>query len=229
MRGGTLKAEERAGRPLEECLSLYDPAYRRHSPGARVAMSLLRLAQAVKRLSLAEGADAGLTPVQAQTLLFVRYTKPFLTTISRLAGALGTTHATAVGVVDGLARRGLLERTPNPADGRSSLLRLTPAGEEACRRLARWTHVLEETVDGLPPEEIAALERSLGALVWSLRAAGHLQVAEPCRGCYYFHENARPGSPEPHRCALIEAYLSEQESRLDCPDHLPAALSGAAQ
>jgi hypothetical protein len=132
-----------------------------------------------------------------------------------------------VGVVDGLIARGLLRKEPNPADRRSTLLRLTAAGGAACRRLERWGHTLEESVGQLGPAELAALERGLGALVWSLRAAGHLQVAEPCRGCAYFHENARPGSLEPHRCALIEGFLSESDSRLTCPDHLPAALDRA--
>jgi DNA-binding MarR family transcriptional regulator len=200
-----------------------DPDHRRLRLGARVAMAILRLAQAVKKLSLEESADAGLTPVQAQTLLFIRYTKPFLATIGNLAGALGTTHVTAIGVVNGLAARSLVQRLPNPADRRSSLLRLTAAGQETCRRLERWQHTLEESVGALDPADVAALERGLGAVVWTLRAAGHLQVAEPCRGCVHFQENARPGNVEPHRCALIEAYLSEADSRLDCPDHVPHA------
>jgi DNA-binding MarR family transcriptional regulator len=193
-----------------------------------VALALLRLGQAVKKISAAEGTEAGLTPAQAQTLLFIRYTKPFLATVGNLATALGTTHVTAIGVVAGLAARGFVEKAPNPADRRSTLLRLTPAGEETCRRLERWGHVLEESVGQLPPDELAALERGLGALVWTLRAAGHLQVAEPCRGCFYFRENARPGAAEPHRCALIDAYVSERDSRLDCPDHLPLALLSAS-
>jgi DNA-binding MarR family transcriptional regulator len=103
-------------------VSIYDPEQRRTSPAARVGMAILRMSQATKKLSLAEAEGEGLTPVQAQTLLFVRYTKPFLTSVGRLAAALGTTHVTALGVVNGLTRRGLLKKEPSELDRRVTLL-----------------------------------------------------------------------------------------------------------
>uniref|UniRef100_A0A7C2WHK8 MarR family transcriptional regulator n=1 Tax=Thermorudis sp. TaxID=1969470 RepID=A0A7C2WHK8_9BACT len=205
-------------------MTIYDPLYRRESRAARVGMALLRLSQAVKALTAAEVAGTGLTPVQAQALLFVRYTKPFLASVGRLAEALGVTHVTAIGVLDGLVRHGLVQKAPSPFDRRVTLLRLTPAGEDVCQRLSRFGHTLEEALAQLDELELEALERSLGAVVWSLREAGVLQVAEPCRGCIHFQENAVPGSPEPHRCSLIQRYLSEADARLACPDFTPAPL-----
>lgn len=203
-------------------MTIYHPFYRRGSRAARVGMALLRLSQAVKALTTAEAVELGLTPVQAQALLFVRYTKPFLASVGKLAEALGVTHVTAIGVLDGLVRHGLVEKTASPLDRRVTLLRLTPAGEEVCQRLSRFGHTLEEALAKLGDADMEALERGLGALVWSLREAGVLQVAEPCRGCVHFQENAAPGSPEPHRCKLIQRYLSEAESELACPDYTPS-------
>jgi DNA-binding MarR family transcriptional regulator len=202
-------------------MSAFDASRREARASARVTMALLRLSQAVKKLTTAEAEEAGLTPVQAQTLLFVRHTKTFLASVGRLAAALGTTHVTAIGVVDGLVRRGLLIKQPSSVDRRVTLLRLTPAGEETCRRIERFGHTIEEALAGLDDAGLAALDVHLGALIWSLRAAGALQVAEPCRGCVHFHEDAAPGTPEPHRCALIQRFLSEAEARRDCPDHTP--------
>lgn len=208
---------------------MYDPEHRRDSPSARVGMAILRMSQAVKRLSLAEAEGEGLTPVQAQTLLFVRHTKSFLASIGRLAAALSTTHVTAVGVVDGLIRRGFLIKEPSPDDRRITLLRLTPEGKRICRSLDRFGHTLEKALNQLEEKELSALEQQLGALVWSLRAAGALQVAEPCRGCMHFCENAAPDTAEPHHCRLIQRFLSEEESRLDCPDHTPISSGNAAE
>ncbi len=190
----------------------------------RLTTALLRIGQATRAISLEEARESGLTPVQAQTLLFVRRTKSFATTVGNLARALGSTHASAVGVVDVLVGRGLLAREQSAEDRRRTLLRLTPEGEKVCRRLVRWGHLLEESLSGLSEEERAALERGLGAVVWSLRAAGHLEVAEPCRGCVYFEEDAAPGSAEPHHCRLIERFISEEEALRDCPEHTPADL-----
>lgn len=189
----------------------------------RVAMALLRLSQAIKRIGIADARPAGLTPVQVQTLLFVRRTKSFLATVGNLAAHLGTSHPTAVEVVNALVARGLVAKRPDPRDRRVTLLALTPAGEHACDRLDHWLGSLEQHLTRLDAPELAALERGLGAVVRSLQAAGLLVVGAPCRGCVHFREDADPGSPEPHYCALIRRYLSEEEAAKDCPDHTPAA------
>lgn len=210
-------------------LTVYDPAHRRRSRAARVAMALLRLSQAIKALTTAEVSGSGLTPVQSQALLFVRYTKPFLASVGRLAEALGVTHVTALGVIDGLVRHGLVEKVPSPHDRRVTLLRLTPAGEDVCRRLEHFGHLLEDVLADLDTAELERLELGLGALVWKLRDAGVLQVAEPCRGCVHFAENVAPGTEEPHRCRLIQRYLSERDAALACPDFTPAGTTGSAR
>jgi DNA-binding MarR family transcriptional regulator len=186
-------------------------------------MALLRIGQATRAIGLEEARAVGLTPVQAQTLLWVRRTKSFATTVGGLARHLGASHASAVGVVDALVGRGLLRRQAGERDRRVTLLRLTEAGEESCRRLARWGHLLAEALAPLPAAERATLERGLGGVVWSLRAAGFLEVAEPCRGCAFFEEDAAPGAAAPHRCRLIDGFLSEAEALKDCPDHTPVA------
>ncbi|MBE3590512.1 MAG: winged helix-turn-helix transcriptional regulator [Firmicutes bacterium] len=186
-------------------------------------MALLRLSQAVKRIGIADARPAGLTPVQAQTLFFVRRTKSFLTTIGNLAAHLGTSHPTAVEVVNGLVARGLVVKRPDPRDRRVTLLALTPAGEEACARLDHWLDSLEEHLSGLDAEALDALERGLGAVIRSLQRAGLLVVGAPCRGCVHFREDAAAGAAEPHYCALIRRHVSEAEAAKDCPDHTPAA------
>ncbi len=188
-----------------------------------MTLALLRIGQATRAIALAEARAAGLTPVQAQTLLFVKQTKSFATSVGRLAAHLGATHASAVGVVDGLVARGLLAREPDAHDRRVSLLRLTPAGEDACQRLTDWGGRLAAALEGLSAEERALLERGRGAVVGSLRSAGYLAVGEPCRGCAYFREGAAASSPEPHYCALIQRFLSAEEAAKDCPDHTPPA------
>lgn len=192
----------------------------------RLTMALLRIGQATRSIALEEAREVGLTPVQAQALLFVKRTKSFATSVGRLAAHLGATHASTVGVVDGLVARGLLVREPDSRDRRVTLLRLTSAGETACDRLMQWGHLLTEALAGLSADERTQLERGLGAVVSSLRAAGHLAVGEPCQGCFFFRKNAAPGAAEPHYCTLIARFLSEDEAGKDCPDHRPVAPDG---
>jgi DNA-binding MarR family transcriptional regulator len=188
-----------------------------------LTLALLRIGQATRSVALDDARAVGLTPVQAQTLLFIQRTKPFATTVQQLAATLGSTHASAVGVVDGLVGRGLVQRETSSVDRRVTLLRLTPEGRASCEQLTSWGQELTVALTQLTPEERATLERGLGAVIASLRAAGHLSVAEPCRGCVFFSENAAPAAAEPHHCALLRRHLSEAEAQLDCPEHTAPA------
>jgi MarR family multiple antibiotic resistance transcriptional regulator len=68
--------------------------------------------------------------------------------------------------VDRLEKEGWLERRPNPANRRSSLLVLTPAGESVVSRAEPvWQAAIKEILGrAITPEVLAALSPVLGAL-----------------------------------------------------------------
>jgi len=188
-----------------------------------VLASLLRLSRALEA-TLREGAGGlGLTPAQAETLRFAGRIRPDMATVGQLARVLGVRHATAVGICEPLIERGLIERRPHPYDGRRRVLALTRSGRALLGRLERVTAALREELEGLDRGSLERLELGLGALVAGLQRSGALVVAAPCAGCVHFRPNAAAGTSAPHRCALIERYLSEAESRMLCPEHTPAA------
>jgi DNA-binding MarR family transcriptional regulator len=56
-------------------------------------------------------------------------------------------------IVNRLERLKLVERTPDPADGRSSWVRLTPEGVGTAEETIRaWAAVQEQLLSGMPPE-----------------------------------------------------------------------------
>jgi DNA-binding MarR family transcriptional regulator len=79
-------------------------------------------------------------------------------TVRELVAATAQRPSTLTGVLDRLERRGLVERAANPADRRSVLVRLTPAGRTPAARVAAAFGAFE---DRLPADEV---RRLLGAL-----------------------------------------------------------------
>jgi DNA-binding MarR family transcriptional regulator len=75
-------------------------------------------------------------------------------TVRQLVAATAQRPSTLTGVLDRLERRSLIERTPNPADRRSVLVRLTPSGRAAAARVARAFAVLERR---LPADDVRRL------------------------------------------------------------------------
>jgi MarR family transcriptional regulator, organic hydroperoxide resistance regulator len=86
-------------------------------------------------------------------------------TVRALGQASGQRPSTLTGVLDRLERRGLVERRPNPADRRSTLIALTRPGRAAAREVA---DAFERVAGRLPAETAAEAQRLLGALERSL-------------------------------------------------------------
>jgi len=81
---------------------------------------------------------------------------------SALAGELGLAQRSVTQAVEGLARDGLVERTPDPDDGRAKLVAMTTAGAAA---LATSTdageHLLQQIFGALSPKQLADLDAML--------------------------------------------------------------------
>jgi DNA-binding MarR family transcriptional regulator len=86
--------------------------------------------------------------------------------VADLAAAFALGVGTTSKIVDRVEKEGWLERHPNPANRRSSLLALTPAGEAAVSRAEpAWQAALHELLSGaVTPEQLTALSEALGAL-----------------------------------------------------------------
>ena len=98
-------------------------------------------------------------------------------TVDTLAGGLRLSHSRTVRVIDRLEAEGLALRERDPADGRSVLVRLTPAGERAGEAvLAARAATLSQALRGLEPGERRAFaelaERVLAELTTGRRSAG---------------------------------------------------------
>jgi DNA-binding MarR family transcriptional regulator len=117
--------------------------------------------------------EAAGVPIEEYSLVsFVGFLEPV--TPTDLARASGITRTTLRDAVARAVERGHLEQAPNPADARSHLLRLTPAGRRLLQRglpaVHRALHRLE-----------AALDRPLDEYeetVWRLRRTLERLVGE---------------------------------------------------
>jgi DNA-binding MarR family transcriptional regulator len=124
---------------------------------ARLRMAIVRTARRLRQE--AAGAVGELTPTSAAALATVERHGPL--TPSELAGIERVKRPTATRTLRVLAEAGLVERTPDPDDGRSALLSVTPAGRERLRRLrGRKNAYLARRMRGLPGDDVRTLERA---------------------------------------------------------------------
>jgi DNA-binding MarR family transcriptional regulator len=125
----------------------------------------VRLRLAITRTSrrLRQESSQGLSPSLTSALATVDTHGPL--TPSELAKRERIQRPTATRLVGRLEELGVLQRTPDPQDRRSSLLSVTPEGHALMEELRqRKTAYLAARLERLDPDERAALDRAAGIL-----------------------------------------------------------------
>jgi len=119
------------------------------------------IARLARRMRQSAGGD--LSPTQGAALNTIACHGPL--TPSELAGREKIQRPTATRVLARLEEAGLVARTADPADRRSSLVAVTASGDAllAASR-ERKDLYLAERLDQLSPSELAVLERAAGIL-----------------------------------------------------------------
>jgi DNA-binding MarR family transcriptional regulator len=133
----------------------------------------VRLRHVIARTArrLRQEAGSGLTPSQSAALATIDRHGPL--TPSELADRERIKRPTATRVIAWLEEAGLVDRTRDPQDGRSSLVALAPAGRELLTRLrTRKDAYLARRLRELDAEERATLDRAAAILERVLEGEG---------------------------------------------------------
>jgi DNA-binding MarR family transcriptional regulator len=138
---------------------------------------LARLAQAelFARLAAAGLSPAGVAPMHVTASIEADGSR-----LSELAAGARMTLPAMSELVDDLERLGMVERRPDPSDGRAKLIVLTEAGWEAKRTALRVIGEIEaEFAQRVGPNRFEAAARTLDHLLRSLDGASRNGQAHP--------------------------------------------------
>ena len=121
----------------------------------------LTIVRTARRMRQESGTD--LSPSLTAALSTVERHGPLIA--SELAARERIQRPTATRVLARLEEQGLIERMPDPRDGRSSLVTATKAGRELLAELrTRKTAYLAARIEMLTPDERATLDRAADIL-----------------------------------------------------------------
>ena len=124
---------------------------------ARLRFAIVRTARRLRQEAAGPGTE--LSPTAASTLATVERHGPL--TPSELADFERIKRPTATRTLGLLEQAGLLDRAPDPTDGRSSLVSVNAAGRERLRRLrGRKNAYLARRMRDLPEADVVTLERA---------------------------------------------------------------------
>lgn len=149
--------------------------------------------QAIRQLSLRHRTRAaallaplGLHPGQEVLLLELARTGPRIQ--AQLSEALGCEPPSITLMVRKLEDSGLICRKSAPSDGRASIVELTDSGKALAEQVKQlWCTLAEETVNGLPTQDVANLPGILKAVTDNVDTrfqgddSGRVRYARPRR------------------------------------------------
>jgi DNA-binding MarR family transcriptional regulator len=135
---------------------------------ARLRLAIVRTARRLRQEAVGTGGSE-LTPTAASALASVERHGPL--TPSELAEIERVKRPTATRVLRVLTDAGLVDRAPDPDDGRSALVSVSAAGRERLRRLrGRKNAYLARRMRDLPADDVRTLERAATILEGILEA-----------------------------------------------------------
>ena len=179
---------------------------------AKIAMGMERLSTVFRAALWEEAKQSGLSPLQAQILLFIASHAQPLNRISHLAKEFAITKATVSDAVRVLLEKKLLKKQAGD-DARACSLHLTARGRKHTQKLSVFTRCFDEVLTDIPAEEAKKIWEGLLLLIGHLQATAMIPL-RMCLNCEHYRKHNGAAY-----CHLLQQPLQLNDLRLDCPEH----------
>ena len=186
-----------------------------------LALALARIGTVMKSLAWNTAEPLGINPTQGQILAHLAARGP--SRVSDLAAGLGVSQPTLSDAAAALLRKGMLERRPDPGDGRAVRLHLTEQGSAVAEMAGSPSPVMLSALEQLSPRDRDGMQRGLVGLIRALQIAQAIPVQRMCVNCAHFRPNTHDDAARPHHCAFVDAAFGDAALRIDCGDHEDAS------
>lgn len=185
---------------------------------ARVFEGLERIATAIRADDWSRARAAGVNPTQL-AILDILEGRPAGLAVRDLATQLGVSQPTATDSILALERKGLVEKRPEPGDGRSQRVQITPAGLSVQMAGAASPGAVAQAAASLPADQQEQLLLLAISLIRQLQDRDAIPIQRMCVSCRHFRPYAHADAARPHHCNFVDAAFGQQDLRIDCREH----------
>lgn len=199
---------------------VFDLNYQHDDVDSKLTAGFERLSQALRVMLWDEAKREGLSPIQVQTLVQLKYHGVEERRVSALAARFDLTKPTVSDAVKALEAKGLVKRTVDSQDARAFILELTEAGAEVTHKVERWAERTRAALANLDSEAKQDTLLLVMSLIETLQGMGVITVARMCKTCRFLRVDSQGDTP--YYCALLEQPLHRGSLRVDCPEHKAA-------
>ena len=137
-----------------------------------LALKLKMIDDCIKKKANNDLVEMDLTIVQHRTLVYLVRQPEHAAELKAIEREFRVSQPTVAGIAQRLEAKGYVEALGHPTDKRVKLIRLTPQGEELCRR--SWEKMktrMDGMTAGLSQEDLSELDRLLDVVYRNIEAA----------------------------------------------------------
>lgn len=185
---------------------------------ARIVEGLERIATALKSDDWSRAQAAGVNPTQLSILKALAGRHAGLS-VKDLSSVLGVSQPTATDSILALERKSLVEKRPDPADGRAVRVVITDVGKAVVRSGSEAAGAVGQATAALGDADQEELLVQLVSVIRQLQERGSIPIQRMCVGCRHFRPYAHDDAARPHHCNFVDAAFGQQDLRIDCRDH----------
>jgi len=137
--------------------SPFDPDFQHDEVRAKLVASVEKVNQGFRSLLWQEATSHGLSPIQIQLIVYLRFHESIDCRVGNLASQFDLTVATISGVLSTLVKKELVIKKFDPDDRRARVIHLTARGSNTADRLAAWADIVMNFLKGSSSEFVCYL------------------------------------------------------------------------
>ena len=179
----------------------------------KIVVGLERISEAFRVLLWEQGKMHGLSPIQIQILIFIKYHPDHLCGVSYLAKEFNMTKPTISDTVKSLNSKELISKRKGGMDSRSQVISLTEKGLDMVSKIENFAQPITKKVASLNHDEQSSLLSGILSIIHQLNQSGIISVQRTCYACKFYQKTS-----DNHYCNLLKSNLKNHELRVDCPE-----------
>ncbi len=195
--------------------SPFDLKNQHNNTDYKVTMLISKLSDFFRQSLWSKAQPLGISPIQVQILLFIKYHNLRWNKVSHLAKEFQMTKATISDSVRVLLKKQLLEKVTVEEDKRSFYLKLTSLAEKITEEAEGFTDNLESALSQLGSSKKGKLFEGLYGLLDQMNELGLIPVQRMCFGCSFYEGD----KVSRHGCSFLKKKLNTDEIRVDCEEY----------
>ncbi len=193
--------------------SIFNPKHQETDMSSKIVAGLERISEAFKVLLWEKAKLLGLSPIQIQILIFIKYHKLEFCNVSHLAKEFNITKPTISDAVRVLDKKELIKKVSSSSDNRSYGIQLSDSGKTIVSETENFATPLKKQLDGISNDDLEQTFQTISQLIYKINKIGVLTVQRTCYACKFYQKNVNQ-----HFCNLLEKELQNSEIRIDCTE-----------